>query len=308
MSGSVLRLATRASPLALFQAELVAQRLRVVAPLLGVELVVVDTSGDRRGDVPIHALDERGVFVVEVEAAVLDGRADVAVHSAKDLPAGAPPEGLVLASVPDRDDPRDALVGRNLAELDPGATVATGSIRRRAQIAALRPDLHFRELRGNIATRLERVPTGGAIVVAYAALRRLGLELHASEVLEPAVMLPQVGQGALALRCREHDERTLELLRVIDDSGAHRCVRAERAFLARLGGGCDAPVGAYATLTELALPEGEIEIDALVARPDGALVLRRQGRGRDPELLGLQIAEQLLAAGGGALLGGSTAT
>ncbi len=170
-----------------------------------VELVVIATSGDQRRDVPVWELGGQGVFVKEVQAAVLDGRADVAVHSAKDLPSWTP-EGLVLAAITERADPRDALVGTRLADLQPGAQVATGSVRRRAQLAWVRPDLTFTGLRGNIGTRLERVPDGGAVVVAAAALARLGLLDRAAEILPTAVMLPQVGQGAIGVECRAGDD------------------------------------------------------------------------------------------------------
>jgi len=300
-----LRLATRASPLARFQADLVASRLRAIDPGREVEIVVVETTGDQRADVPISAFAEHGVFVVEVERAVLDGAADVAVHSAKDLPAGSPPEGLVLAAVPDRVDARDALVGRPLAALAPGATVATGAVRRRAQLAAARPDLDFAELRGNIATRLERVPAGGAVVVALAALLRLGLEGRAAEVLPTSVVLPQVGQAAIALRCRLDDAEAFERLAAIDDLAAHRSVLAERAFLARLGGGCDAPVGAHASPVDPSDPGGELAIEGLIASEDGSTVLRRSAQGRDPEVLGASLASQLVDLDGGdRLVGG----
>ena len=183
-----LRAATRGSPLALWQ----------------VEPVVVETSGDIVLDRPIWEIGGKGVFVKEVQAAVLDGRADFAVHSAKDLPSVEVP-GLVLACVPERGEPRDALVGSTLADLPTGALVATGSVRRRSQLAWLRPDLTFTGLRGNIATRLAKAPDFGAIVMAAAALERLGLADRAAEVLEPDVMLPQVGQGALAIECRAND-------------------------------------------------------------------------------------------------------
>ena len=216
--------------------------------------VVVETDGDRRADVPIDRLGGQGVFVKEVQAAVVRGDADGAVHSAKDLPAGAAgagDAGLVLAAVPERADPRDLLVGGSVASLPIGAMVATGSARRRAQLANLRPDLTFTGLRGNLATRLAAVGTGGivAVVVAKAAVDRLewrppeGLEL---EVLEPEVMVPQVGQGALAVECRRDDMTTRSLLEAIDDPVAGPLVGAERAYLAALGGGCTLPVGAHA--------------------------------------------------------------
>ncbi len=292
-----LRLATRRSPLARAQVALVAAALVAV----GDEAVPVllDSAGDRDLSVPIERLGERGVFVTEIEAAVLEGRADVAVHSAKDLPAAAPPPGLVLAAVPSRADPRDALVGRSLAELRPGALVATGSVRRRAQLAALRPDLGFVGLRGNIATRLSRVPDGGAVVVAAAALARLGLTADAAEILPTSVLLPQVGQGALALRCREDDAATIARLAAVDDPDAHRCLLAERAFLAGLGGGCDAPVGALARIEE-----GGLCLEGLLARRDGHFVLRARATGTAPEQLGARLADELVAHRGGSLVVG----
>ncbi|MHB1488049.1 MAG: hydroxymethylbilane synthase, partial [Acidimicrobiales bacterium] len=239
----VLRIATRGSALARWQAA-------HVAGLLGLptELVVVRTTGDRRLDVPIHALGSQGVFVKEVQAAVLDGRADMAVHSAKDLPSG-PQAGLVLAAVPERGDPRDALVGSCLAALASGASVATGSVRRRAQLLALRPDLVIEDLRGNIDTRLAQLPRFAGLVMAVAALERLGRSGEISEALDPDVMLPQVAQGALAVECRATDDATVNLLARIDHGPSHRAVRAERAFLSHFGSGCDLPVGAWARAT-----------------------------------------------------------
>lgn len=300
--GGGLRLATRGSPLARWQAGAVADALRHAHPGLEVEVVVVETSGDRRLDVPVWELGGQGVFVKEVQAAVLDGRADLAVHSAKDLPS-EPTPGLALAAVPPRGDPRDALVGTRLAELGPGATVATGSVRRRAQLAWLRPDLRFTGVRGAIATRLAKVPAGGALVVAAAALERLGLRPGSPvEVLEPGVMLPQVSQGALGVECREADDRTLELVAPLDDPASHRCVTAERAFLAQLGSGCALPVGAHATTGP-----GGLHLEGMIASVDGRVLLRAGvGDGRpvgDPAALGAALAASLLdGAGGRALL------
>jgi hydroxymethylbilane synthase len=213
---------------------------------LEIELVLVETTGDVRRDVALHAIGGQGVFVREVQQAILDGRADAAVHSAKDLPSRVA-DGLVLAAVPRRGDPRDALVGRALHELPSGATVATGSVRRRAQLRTLRPDLRFVELRGNIGTRMERVPPDGAIVVAAAALDRLGWLDRAAEVFDVERVCPQVGQGALAVECRADDPTTQALVRGIEDVPSRAAVDAERGFLAAFGGGCDLPVAAHAT-------------------------------------------------------------
>ena len=255
------------------------------------ELVIVSTKGDERRDVEIHRLGGTGVFVKEVEQAVLDGRADLAVHSAKDLPSTTE-AGLVLAAVPERGDPRDALVGGALADLPTGGRIATGSVRRRAQLAALRPDLQFTGLRGNLDTRLARAHDRDdpvdAIVVAMAALDRLGRSDEAAEVLEPSVLLPQVAQGALAVECRADDEPTRALVAPIDDVDAHRCVRAERAFLAQLGGGCDLPVGALAYLDD-----GELVIDVLLASLDGERVVRAHARGTDSEATGHAAASRV---------------
>jgi len=287
-----LRVATRGSELARWQANR-------VATLLGddAELVVVTTAGDVRTDVPIHAVGGTGIFVKEVQQAVLDGRADVAVHSAKDLPASDSPDGIVLAAVPERADPRDVLVGSTLDALPTGARIGTGSVRRRAQLAARRPDLTFAELRGNIPTRLDRAGEFDAIVVAGAALQRLGLEERATEYLDPSVMLPQVGQGALAVECRTDDDETCARLAAIDDARAHAAVDAERAYLAQLGGGCDLPCGALATV------EGnEVIVEALLAAADGHVVIRATSRAVNPVDAGIQVAAALLARGGRSLL------
>lgn len=256
------------------------------------ELVVVETTGDRRADTPIHEMGGTGVFVKEVQQAVLDGRADIAVHSAKDLPSEQTP-GLVIAAVPERGDPRDALVGSTLADLPDGAVVGTGSVRRRAQLAALRPDVTFGDLRGNMETRLAKAAGFDVIVVAAAAFDRLGLEDRITERLETAVMLPQVAQGALAVECRDDDAATRERLAAIDDHDAHRAIAAERAFLAELGGGCDQPVGALAHTTD----DGGVEIEGLMASIDGRFVVRRSVAGTDAEAAGRELARKLVAAG-----------
>jgi hydroxymethylbilane synthase len=271
VSATRLRLATRGSPLARWQAEHVTALLQAVHPGLHVELVLVQTTGDARAEAPISALGGHGVFVKEVQQAVLDERADVAVHSAKDLPSTTQ-AGLVLAAVPERGDPCDALVGHRLDDLAQGATVATGSPRRRQQLAALRPDLAFVELRGNIGTRLERVPDGGAIVMAAIALERLQLAHHIAQRLAPEEMVPQVGQGALAVECRADDRHTTALVAGIEHRASRATVDVERAFLAELGGGCDLPVGAYAMWAG-----DDLVLQSFLAGPGGEWRGRRRG-------------------------------
>ncbi len=297
-----LRAATRQSPLALWQAEHVAALLEAAHPGLTVELVSMQTEGDARLDVPISAIGGKGVFAKEVQQAVLGGRADFAVHSAKDLPA-VTVDGLVLAAVPERGDPRDALVGATLVDLPAGATVASGSQRRRAQLGALRPDLVFEELRGNMATRLSKVPEGGAIVVAVAAFQRLGLDAHLAQVLEVDQMVPQVGQGALAIECRADDDATRALLAAVEHAPTRRRVDAERAFLVELGGDCDLPAGAHARLTAGASGDGDGEsgqlvLDAFLASAGtaDATLVRHQLTGPDPVALGTTAARHLRTA------------
>ncbi|HEV2760051.1 MAG TPA: hydroxymethylbilane synthase [Acidimicrobiales bacterium] len=287
-----LRAATRGSRLARAQTDLVAE-------LLGtdVQSVVIDTQGDRRIDVPIWELGGRGVFVKEVQAAVLEGRADFAVHSAKDLPSSTP-EGLTLACVPERADPRDALVGGRFDTLPPGARIGTGSVRRRAQLAWLRPDLTFGGLRGNMETRLSKADGFAAIVVAAAALDRLGRSSDVTEILGPQVMVPQVGQGALAIECRADDDDTLAALATIEHGPSRKAVDAERAWLAEVGGGCDLPVGAHATVDD----RGHVTLTAMLGTPDGRIVLRDSDEGDDPVELGRRLARHLLDDAGGSTL------
>jgi hydroxymethylbilane synthase len=301
-----VRIATRGSALARWQADHVAALLRDRG--IDVELVIVDTAGDRSqaSGIPIWQVGGQGVFVKEVQAAVLDGRADLAVHSGKDLPSNPAlqPDGLVIGAVPERGDPRDVLVGARLDELSPGATVATGSTRRRAQLADLRPDLTFADLRGNIDTRLAKASGFGAIVLAAAALQRLGHEGRISQVLEPSVMVPQVSQGALAVECRADDAATRELLASIEHGPSRRAVEAERGYLAGLGGGCELPAGAYAVVAD----DGSIRLRTVLATLDGRIVLRHEiegGPDADPWTLGAAAAEDLLGnRGGGYLLAG----
>ena len=258
---------------------------------------MVQTTGDALADVPVAQLGGQGAFVKEVQLAVLEGRADLAVHSAKDLPS-LTPAGLVLACVPERADPRDALVGARLEDLPTGATVATGSTRRRAQLAWLRPDLTFCDLRGNMATRLQQARQVGVGVLAFAALQRLGLTEHVAEVLDSRTLLPQVGQGALAVECRQGDHVALELLVAVDDAVAHAAVLAERAFLAALGGGCTLPLGALAVPVDSLT---QLEVDGFLASRDGRILLRRRVTGplSEPEALGTELSRVLLDDCGG---------
>ena len=270
---SVIRIATRSSAQARTQSTAIAELLAATHAGLEVELVFVDTTGDQQKDVPLHVIGGQGVFVKEVQAAVLAGRADLAVHSAKDLPS-TPAEGLVIGAFGVRRDPRDVLVGRSLSELQPGATVATGSVRRRAQLSALRADLRFVELRGNIPTRLEKIPADGSIVMAAAALEILGWTDRVSEYMNVETMIPAVGQGCVAIECRGNDAAAIDILAAIDDANSRRAVEHERAFLAELGSGCSLPVGAYddgdKMLTYLASDDGAFHHFATVATGSAA--------------------------------------
>lgn len=242
---TVLRLATRSSAQATAQAQAVADALMAAHPGLTVELVFVETVGDQRTDVPLHSIGGQGVFVKEVQRAVLDGHADLAVHSAKDLPS-ITADGLQLVALCSRRDARDALVGLALADLPVGATVATGSVRRRAQLQAVRPDLQFVELRGNIHTRLSKLPEGGSLVMAVAAMEILGITDRIAQALPVDEFVPAPGQGCVAIECRADDHATAELLTAVDHPATRAAVEAERAFLAELGTGCSLPVAAHA--------------------------------------------------------------
>ncbi|MHB2027830.1 MAG: hydroxymethylbilane synthase [Acidimicrobiales bacterium] len=291
-----LRLATRRSPLALVQARFVQQRLH--AHDVESELVLVETTGDRDLTSDLAVIGGEGVFAVEVQRAVLRGDADVAVHSAKDLPSTTP-AGLILASVPERLDAADVLVGRSLAGLGPGASVATGSPRRRALLLERRPDLNVVALRGNMATRL-RVSTTinvDAIVAASAALTRLDEASRISERLDPEWFVPQVGQGALALECRGDDDSSVRVLQRINDESAYRCVSAERAFLHELGAGCSLPVGAHARLVDSTL-----YVRGVMLAPSGVASVRAELCGENPDELGRELARLLRDDRGGAEL------
>ena len=298
-----LKIATRKSPLALWQAEHVAGALRARNPGLEVEFVAMRTSGDKILDAPLAKVGGKGLFVKELERALLDGRADVAVHSMKDVPVELPP-GLHLPVVMARADPRDALVSMRFGALDalpPRATVGTSSLRRKCQLAALRPDLRLEDLRGGVDTRLRRLDRGDfdAIVLAVSGLGRGGHGARVTEALDVGTMLPAAGQGALGIECRYGDARVEALIAPLGCLRSSARVLAERAFNRRLEGGCQVPIAAYATL------EGrELSLRGLVASLDGARVLRAQVRGRteDAEPLGVEAAAAVLEQGAGEIL------
>jgi len=296
--GRVFRIGTRGSGLALAQAELALAALRRAWPGLRYELVVIRTTGDRRRGMPLSRLGGRGAFVAELEAALLRGEVDMAVHSLKDLPVRLAP-GLALAAIPLRHDPRDALVSRHeggLAGLPSGALVGTGSPRREAQLRLLRPDLQVSPVRGNVDTRVRRVREGAldAVVVAAAALARLGLT--PDYVFPPEEMLPAAGQGAIAIEVRADDDEALALARAVDDRQARACVTAERAFEARLGVGCHGAAAALATLEY-----GRLRLRGLLVHPGTGEALRGEVRGaaEEAEELGRRLAEEFLAHGEG---------
>ena len=275
-----LRIATRGSGLALKQTQRVAELISQKSPGIELETVVVSTAGDRDKKTSIQELGGQGVFVTDVQSVVLSGEADIAVHSAKDLPAKTNP-GLVLASVPERADPRDALVGCIWNDLPKGASIATGSIRRRSHLSHLRPDLKFQELRGNIETRLLRVDDVDAIVVAKAALDRLDLNPEQMDALPISILLPQVGQGALAIECRDEDFEVIQILKEIEDQKVRSLIDAERSFLAEIGSGCSSPVAAHAVLEK-----EKILLKASIASQDGTTLLKAEASGVDANELG----------------------
>lgn len=243
---STLRIATRSSLQARTQAETVGALIASAVAGATIEYVFVDTQGDINATTPLHLMGGQGIFVKEVQRAVLDGRADIAVHSAKDLPSQTA-DGLVIGAIGERRTANDALIGCRLDELAQGATIATGSVRRRAQLIRIRPDLQFVDLRGNIQTRLSKIPSGGAIVMAVAALEILGLTSEIAEMLDIDTAVPMVGQGSVAVEARTDDVRALEMLSAIDHGASRRAVETERAFLAELGAGCSQPIGAHLT-------------------------------------------------------------
>jgi hydroxymethylbilane synthase len=303
MGMSILKIATRQSPLALWQAEFIRARLQALDPDLRVELVTFVTQGDKILDTPLAKIGGKGLFVKELERALLDGEADLAVHSLKDVPMTLP-EGLILPVICEREDPRDAFVSNQyaaLAELPVGAVVGTSSLRRRCQLLAARPDLVVHDLRGNVGTRLSRLDAGqyDAIILASAGLHRLGLGARIRELLPVGLSLPAVGQGALALECRAGDLATLARIEALRHTPTQQCVTAERAMNHALMGGCQVPIAGYATLQD-----GVLALEGRVGAIDGSQLLRASATGPadQAETLGLAVAQQLRAQGAEALL------
>jgi hydroxymethylbilane synthase len=306
---SVFTIGSRGSKLALWQAEWVRARLAEARPDVEVRIEIVKTSGDVLRDAPLSVIGGQGAFTKELEEALLAGRIDIAVHSLKDLPTVLP-EGLRVAAVTEREDPRDALVLRagaegqtnSLAGLPPGAVVGTSSQRRRSQLKHLRPDASVQELRGNVDTRLRKLDAGDfdAVILASAGLRRLGFENRISATLSTAEMLPAVGQGALGVETRADDEDTSELVSPLDDAATRAACEAERALLRSLGGGCLVPIAAHATVTATRL-----RLEGLVAAPDGGRVLRDAVEDELPNAVraGETLAARLREQGAEELLG-----
>ncbi len=300
---NTLRIATRQSPLALWQAEDAATRLREAHPSLQVELLTLVTKGDKLLDSPLAKIGGKGLFVKELENAIYEGRADIAVHSMKDVPAVLP-EGLHLACILERENPHDALVSNAYDSLDTlpqGAVLGTSSLRREAQLRKLRPDLQFKTLRGNVNTRLGKLDAGeyDAIVLACAGLQRLKMEARITQELPPELCLPAVGQGAVGIECRADDERVNELLAPLHHQHTATRVRAERAMNYHLDGGCQVPIAGYSLLAD-----GQLWMRGLVGGPQDPRLYEAEATGpeEEAEALGLAVAEALLAQGAGELL------
>ncbi|MBW5447841.1 hydroxymethylbilane synthase [Cohnella sp. CFH 77786] len=300
---------TRQSALALTQTGQTVERLKEIAEAAGFaytfELKPIVTRGDRILDVTLSKVGGKGLFVKEIEQALLDGDIDMAVHSMKDMPFELP-EGLAIGAVPQREDPRDCFIGRTVRsvdELPAGARVGTSSLRRKAQLQALRPDLAIESIRGNIDTRIRKLQEEGldAILLAAAGLHRMGWQDRISSYLPAEQCLPAVGQGALAIECRADDAEVLGLLARIHDPVTGRTVSAERRLLGLLNGGCQVPIGAYA-VTAGGAEDGEIVLTGMVASPDGSRILKETATGTDPSQVGLMVAEALRARGADAIL------
>ena len=294
----MLTIGTRGSQLALWQAHWIQAKLEKLGQESRIE--IIKTTGDKITDVALSQVGSKGLFTKEIEEALIAGAIDLAVHSLKDMPTDLP-AGLTLAAIPEREDPRDALIGRALEDLPKGARVGTGSLRRSAQLRARRPDLEIEDIRGNVDTRLRKLDEGryDAIVLASAGLRRLGLDNRITELFNPSVMCPAVGQGALAVETRDDGGPAFQIATRLEHPEIRAAVTAERAVLAALGGGCQAPMGSYAYINDATL-----YVIALIISPDGKKLIRHAKHGAVAEaaVLGRALAEQLLAEGGKEIL------
>ncbi|WP_415225648.1 hydroxymethylbilane synthase [Psychromonas sp.] len=298
MTPQIIRIATRHSPLAMWQANFVKAELLKYHPNLTVELLPMKTMGDKILDTPLAKVGGKGLFVKELEVAILEGRADIAVHSMKDLPVDFP-DGLGLAVICEREDPRDAFVANNylsIEQLPQGAIVGTSSMRRQCQLRALRPDIIIKDLRGNVNTRLRKLDEGqyDAIILAAAGLIRLQMSSRIASYIAPEISLPAVGQGAVGIECRLDDEQTIALLQPLEDANTRVRVTAERAVNLALEGGCQVPIGSFALLDN-----DQLYLRGLVGSVDGKEIIRKEIRGHkdDAQQLGLALAQQLLDCG-----------
>jgi len=300
---ATLRIGTRGSQLALWQANWVREQLENRYPGLDVGVVTIKTMGDKILDVPLAKIGGKGLFVKEIEAALLENTIDIAVHSMKDVPTELPGE-LGIVAVTEREDPRDAVIGNGktpILDLPRASVIGTSSLRRQAQLLAARPDFAMEPLRGNINTRLRKLREGlyNAIILAMAGVKRLGWDDEVTEVLDTKVMLPAIGQGALGIEARLNDEPTLDMISFLDHEITRSCVTAERSFLHRLEGGCQVPVAAHGTVDG-----GEVTLEGLVASVDGERVIKMSDRASaaDAVVLGTKLADQILEAGGRKIL------
>ena len=294
-----LRIGSRGSQLALWQANHISALLRERGH--EVELEIIKTTGDKITDVALAKVGTKGMFTKEIEEALAAGRVDLAVHSLKDLPTEVPP-GFEIAAITKRENPRDVLVSKKYARLEDlphGGRVGTSSLRRQAQIKAVRPDLDIHPLRGNVDTRIRKLDSGeyDAIILAAAGVNRLGLTALVKQVIAADIVCPAAGQGALGIEIREGDSAMRQHLAFLDDAAARAATTCERALLNKLGGGCQVPIGAFAEIRN-----GRLHLEGVVAHPDGTLVLRESRDGDDPERLGSEVGETLLSRGGDAIL------
>ncbi len=303
MKKEIIRIATRKSPLALWQAEFVRAELLSAHPGLKVELITMSTQGDKILDTPLAKVGGKGLFVKELEQRMLEGDADIAVHSMKDVPVELP-NGLHLAVICEREDPHDAFVSnkyKSLDELPQGAKVGTSSLRRQCQLSAVRPDIEILDLRGNVGTRLSKLDDGNydAIILAVAGLKRLKHFDRIADIIKPEMILPAIGQGAVGIECRVDDPDTNELIAVLDHKDTHTRVSAERAFNHKLEGGCQVPIAGYAVLNG-----DTLNMKGLVGQPDGKKIIQdqRSGDRNNAEAIGIELAESLLSQGADVIL------